>query len=182
MPKPGPTLLKQEMAANRFVSRSNREKDRLTISTAMLRIYRAKYTATLWAVCSSSRRPSILITSTTRGRRVWRSSRRIILNRMATRETFRPPAVLPAQPPTNISPSSSTLLRGVHTVKSAVIKPVVLIIEATWKAAWRRESEKVRYSGMISAVITATDTSTMARYTLNSVLRKTSRIRPRRIR
>ena len=87
--------------------------------------------------------------------------------------------MLPAQPPTNINPSSTILLSGDHTVKSAVIKPVVLMMEATWKAACRRETENVLYSGRMSIVMTATATKTMARYTFSSVLCKTSRPRSR---
>ena len=128
----------------------------------------------LWAVCSLSWCPSTLMTSTIRGRRVWRSSRRIILHRMVSLDTFRPPAVLPAQPPTNISISSTILLRGDHTVKSAVIKPVVLMMEVTWNAACRSETEKDWYRGKISMVMAATDTRTMPAYTLSSVLRRSS--------
>ena len=145
-------------------------------------IYRAKYTATLWAVCSSSRCPSILITSTTRGRRVRRSSRRAILHKMMIRDSFRPPAVLPAQPPRNISSRRSVLLRGDQTVKSAVTKPVVDMMAATWKEACRREVEKLWYSGRMSTVMIVTAAAMMPRYTLNSVLRNMSRTRPSRSR
>ena len=46
--------------------------------------------------------------------------------------TFTPPEVLPAEPPRNISPKKNTNKNGVHDVKSAVTKPVVVTMEITW--------------------------------------------------
>ena len=51
------------------------------------------------------------------------------------RMTFSPPAVDPAQPPMAIMIRSSDLEKRGHWSKSAVPKPVVVRIAATWKPA-----------------------------------------------
>ena len=56
-----------------------------------------------------------------------------------------PPPVLPAQAPTNISMTRISLERVGHRSKSQLEKPVVVMIEPTWKAAWRRASPKPLY-------------------------------------
>jgi hypothetical protein len=52
---------------------------------------------------------------------------------MMMRETLMPPPVEPAQLPTNISSTSSQRENSGQASKSAVAKPVVLMIVATWK-------------------------------------------------
>ena len=61
------------------------------------------------------------------------------------RDTFIPPPVLPAQAPININRTMTVLLVWDHKSKSAVAKPVVVIMEPTWKAAWRSASAPVSY-------------------------------------
>ena len=68
-----------------------------------------------------------------RGRSIFLTSIVQDLNSSITRETFRPPAVLPAQPPTNISSTSKNLEYSGQRLKSAVAKPVVEMIDVTWK-------------------------------------------------
>ena len=46
-----------------------------------------------------------------------------------------PPPVLPAQAPMNISTTSTLLAKEGHWSKSQVEKPVVVMMEPTWKAA-----------------------------------------------
>ena len=56
------------------------------------------------------------------------------------RDTFIPPPVLPAQAPTNIN--STNIVRQVcdQASKFIVAYPVVVIMDPTWNAAWRRAS------------------------------------------
>ena len=54
---------------------------------------------------------------------------------MMTRDTLKPPPVEPAHPPTNIRVNKIILENVDHFAKSAVAKPVVVIIEDTWKNA-----------------------------------------------
>ena len=51
------------------------------------------------------------------------------------RETFMPPPVLPAQAPTNMSATRMNLENSGHRLKSTVENPVVVMMDATWKAA-----------------------------------------------
>ena len=57
----------------------------------------------------------------------------IVLNRITKRDTLIPPPVLPAQAPTNISITRIIWDVFGHRAKSVVVKPAVVIIEATWK-------------------------------------------------
>ena len=59
---------------------------------------------------------------------------------MTIRETFRPPPVLPAQAPMNIRNTSMVFDKVGHLPKLAVAKPVVVIMELTWKRAKRKLS------------------------------------------
>ena len=54
-----------------------------------------------------------------------------------------PPPVLPAQAPTNISSTSTSFASVGQRSKSQLEKPVVVMMEPTWKAAWRSASPKV---------------------------------------
>ena len=47
--------------------------------------------------------------------------------------------MLPAHAPINISNTRINLETSGHASKSTVENPVVVMIEATWKEAWRRE-------------------------------------------
>ena len=49
--------------------------------------------------------------------------------------TLIPPPVLPAQAPTNISITRINLENSDHILKSTVEYPVVVMMDATWKAA-----------------------------------------------
>ena len=53
-----------------------------------------------------------------------------------TLDTLRPPPVLPAQAPMNINTTSRPLENSGHLSKSTVEKPVVVMMDATWNAAW----------------------------------------------
>ena len=53
------------------------------------------------------------------------------------REHLMPPAVLPAQPPKNMSPIRTSWDRTGHWAKSAVEKPEVETTEATWNQVSR---------------------------------------------
>jgi hypothetical protein len=48
-------------------------------------------------------------------------------------DTLKPPPVEPAQAPTNMRHTSIVFENDGHLSKSAVEKPVVVIIELTWK-------------------------------------------------
>ena len=47
-------------------------------------------------------------------------------------DTFNPPAVEPAMPPTNIKMIKTVAIPTGHIAKSVVLYPVVVIIDATW--------------------------------------------------
>ena len=66
-----------------------------------------------------------------------RTSRRRIRRRMSTRAHLMPPPVEPAQAPINMSSTRIVLENSGHRLKSVLPKPVVEMMEATWKAAWR---------------------------------------------
>ena len=57
---------------------------------------------------------------------------------MTTRATLMPPPVEPAQAPTNIKITRMARENSGQALKSAVAKPVVVMMEATWKKAYRR--------------------------------------------
>ena len=54
------------------------------------------------------------------------------------RETLMPPPVLPAEAPINMSSTSIPLEKAGQWLKSAVAKPVVVMMEETWKKDRRR--------------------------------------------
>jgi hypothetical protein len=56
------------------------------------------------------------------------------------------PAVEPAQPPMNISATSSPREKFGHWSKSAEANPVVVMMEVTWKAAARKPSAYTLYA------------------------------------
>jgi predicted AAA+ superfamily ATPase len=60
-----------------------------------------------------------------------------------TLDTFRPPPVLPAQAPINISSISITFENSGQASKSAVAKPVEVIIDPTWKDEYLNALEKL---------------------------------------
>ena len=64
--------------------------------------------------------------------------------RMA-RSILMPPDVEPEQPQMREQIMSRAMLRGGHSVVSCVAKPVVVAMEATWKAASRSASAQERY-------------------------------------
>ena len=67
------------------------------------------------------------------------------------RMTLVPPAVEPEQPPMTMAASRRTWVTGSQTSKSAVAKPVVVMIETTWKAEVRIASGSGRLpSGSIT--------------------------------
>jgi hypothetical protein len=59
------------------------------------------------------------------------------------RTTFSEPAVEPAEPPANISATSAMTASGataVHSLKSTLENPVVVMIETVWKIEFRTAS------------------------------------------
>jgi DTW domain-containing protein YfiP len=60
-----------------------------------------------------------------------------IFERITILETFIPPPVDPAQAPINIRVTRTALDRVFQVLKSTVEYPVVVIIDDTWKKAWR---------------------------------------------
>ena len=62
--------------------------------------------------------------------------RLMVLNIISTLITFMPPAVEEEEPPTKNRQSSSIRQNEGHTEKSVVVKPVVDMIDPTWKKAW----------------------------------------------
>jgi len=74
------------------------------------------------------------------------------------RDTFIPPPVLPAQAPTNIN--STNIVRQVcdQASKFIVAYPVVVIMDPTWNAAWRRASANCIFPMTRLPVIMAVET------------------------
>ena len=64
-----------------------------------------------------------------------------------------PPPVLPAQAPTNISMTSTSLERVGQRSKSQLEKPVVVMMEPTWNAAWRSATPRLSYIPWILRVM-----------------------------
>ena len=62
-----------------------------------------------------------------------------------TLDTFIPPPVDPAQAPIIISDNKIPLEKVGQRLKSVVIKPVVVIIVATWKAAYLKDVKTLPY-------------------------------------
>ena len=84
-----------------------------------------------------------------------------VLKSITKRDTFMPPPVLPAHAPTNMSMTRIVLLVPDHRLKSAVEKPVVVMMEATWNEESRSAFANGTADLNSSMVITATDTATM---------------------
>lgn len=59
------------------------------------------------------------------------NSKKPFLISIKWRITFTPPDVDPVDPPKNISPKNNIVTKGVHAVKSAVTKPVVVTTATT---------------------------------------------------
>ena len=136
--RPGPTLLIQVATAVNTVTRSICSRDTSRQETVKIAMYITKNRHTP-RICRSLRVfPSKRIEGTAFGWSILRSSPAEAFSRMTTRATFTPPAVEPAQPPTNISATRMALENVGQVLKSTVAKPVVVIIEETWKNAWRR--------------------------------------------
>ena len=82
----------------------------------MMRTYIRKYVYTALSVPDSTRLPSSWMRVTRRGCIIRRTSDAADLTSMIKRDTFRPPPVLPAQAPTNISISSTHCVNCGHCV------------------------------------------------------------------
>ena len=134
-PREGPTLLMQVRVVTKDSVKSNTSSD--TTSVPAIRISRYA----VWKACaevmarSSTGWPSMVITETRLGWRMWSSSRRSPLTSSSRRLIFMPPAVEPAQEPIYIRPTRMQRLNVGHRAKSFVEKPVVLITVAAWKEA-----------------------------------------------
>ena len=84
------------------------------------------------------------------------------------RAHFMPPQVLPAQAPVIIKMVRIPLEKVGHKSKSTVEYPVVEMILATWKAAWRSPSPKVSYIPAMFQVISKMLAATIQKYKRNS--------------
>ena len=78
--------------------------------------------------------------STLLGLTAFLTSRTLPLVRIIIRDTLRPPPVEPAQAPQNISSTMTAFDSTGHMSKFVVEKPVVVIIEETWKNAYLKDS------------------------------------------
>ena len=72
-----------------------------------------------------------------------------------------PPPVEPAQAPMNINVTKMALEKVGHWLKSTVAKPVVVMMEETWKNAWRRLSPKDSYRWAMLMVMAPTAAATI---------------------
>jgi hypothetical protein len=77
---------------------------------------------------------------TARGCTILKISSKTVRKMMIIRITFIPPAVEPAQPPTNMRKTSVTLAPASHVSKSAVTNPV----EVTMRVTVNAESQSAR--------------------------------------
>ena len=109
MPKPGPMLLIQALSAVKVDSRSKPFRLSSSHDTAYSSIYTEKYACTPRTCFSGMARPSIRTLTTALGWIIFRISIKAAFTNVTTRVTFRPPPVDPAQPPTNISSTSTVL-------------------------------------------------------------------------
>ena len=79
------------------------------------------------------------------------------------------PAVEPAEPPKSISATSTTAANSPHALKSALARPVVVIIETVWKTACRTASSPAYRSRASSSTRSSTDpTASRPMYSRNS--------------
>ena len=66
---------------------------------------------------------------------IFRMSERAVFPRISILATLMPPPVDPAQAPTNINTIKIPLEKVGQVLKSTVAKPVVVMMEDTWKKA-----------------------------------------------
>ena len=99
-----------------------------------------KKTATLRTSVSSSTLAPSRSLRTARGWTTRNSSRQSALSMISMRMTLRPPVVEPAQPPMNISSSSTNCAATAQLPKSCEVKPVPVRMETTWNRAGRSAS------------------------------------------
>ena len=120
-------------------------------------------------VFSCTTRPLSRTGITSSGCSVCRSSRRSDRPRRRWRTTLTELPVEPAEPPTNISPTSSIRANVVQDVKSALENPVVVVIETTWNTPWRiAASPAASPSAQISATRATEAIARIPRYSLSS--------------
>ena len=87
----------------------------------------------------------------------------MVLKSTTNLDTLIPPPVLPAQAPINISSTRMVFEVSGHISKSVVEKPVVVIIDATWKKACVRLSPTLLKMSSICIKITPTETTIISR-------------------
>ena len=69
------------------------------------------------------------------GCNVFLNSKKLFFNITICLTILIPPLVDPAEPPTKNRAKNTPVAKKLHMVKSAVTKPVVVMIEVTWKRA-----------------------------------------------
>lgn len=81
------------------------------------------------------------------------------------RDTFKPPAVEPAQPPININTISTVFDIVGHCEVSAIVKPVVEIYDVVWKNAFLIAVYKLPTCEYIFDAMSAVETKIIMRNT-----------------
>ncbi len=110
-----------------------------------------------------------------------RNSPNVCFANTTTRTTLNPPPVDPPMAPMNMRPSSTTCPNTGQAPKSAVVKPVVLMMAVTLKNAARRSPPNVdpRSRDRISATRHNRDAASVTpAYTRHSTSRNHARPRP----
>ena len=81
------------------------------------------------------------------------NSKKPFLMRIECLDILIPPDVEPDDAPKNINPKNNIVRKGVHPAKSAVTKPVVVIIATIWKkACLKLDSSLPKISGCSNVV------------------------------
>ncbi|OPY08666.1 MAG: hypothetical protein A4E67_00932 [Syntrophaceae bacterium PtaB.Bin038] len=91
------------------------------------------------------------------------SSMKVCLTTIMIRRHLMAPPVEPAQPPMNISSRRMTFEGIGQRSKLTVTNPVVVRMDTTWKAAWRRASPGEETCDLRSRVIAAVATTATER-------------------
>ena len=108
-----------------------------TDAAPKMAIQAAKSPRTASLIPSGTIRPPTTKGVTALGCTILKISCKMVRNTTMIRMTFIPPAVEPAQPPTNMSKTRITFAAVSHLSKSAVTNPVVVVMLTTEKAESR---------------------------------------------
>ena len=131
MPNPGPTLLIVAATALIEVIKSEPDAANIRVLIIVIAIYITKKPLTLSNIFSSIILSENLTSEIAFGCKSLFNSLYANLKSNITLITFKPPAVEPEEPPINIKIIRITFEEVDHFSKSAVAKPVVVMIEVT---------------------------------------------------